>query len=338
MRIVCVGEAMLELSRTGEAWTLGYGGDTLNTAIHLARAGHDVAYLTALGCDPLTADLREKWAAEGLDTSLILSHPTRSTGLYAINTDASGERSFTYWRDTSAAREMFALPEMAEAVAQVEQAELLVFSLISLAILPVEGRMHLLDLASLVRANGGKVAFDGNYRPRLWASVSEACHWRDAAIAVADIGLPTLEDELALNSSPSLLGEGDHPKDGGGVGGPDAGLPLHRSASGPPPQDKLGEDLETIAAHWTQRGCSETIVKLGADGARLPDGQILPPPEVLSPIDTSGAGDAFNGGYLAARMDGASVEDAVMAGHRLAGWCVMRRGAIPPRNIPPRDG
>jgi 2-dehydro-3-deoxygluconokinase len=30
---------MLELSRSGEDWQLGYGGDTLNTAIHLARAG-----------------------------------------------------------------------------------------------------------------------------------------------------------------------------------------------------------------------------------------------------------------------------------------------------------
>jgi 2-dehydro-3-deoxygluconokinase len=35
---VLVGEAMLELSRSGDKWQLGYGGDTLNTAIHLARA------------------------------------------------------------------------------------------------------------------------------------------------------------------------------------------------------------------------------------------------------------------------------------------------------------
>ena len=108
-RIVCIGEAMLQLSRAGDAWKLGYGGDTLNTAIHVARSGHDVAYLTAIGSDPLSADLKALWAAEGLDTSLVLTHPTRSTGLYAINTDASGERSFSYWRDTSAAREMFTL-------------------------------------------------------------------------------------------------------------------------------------------------------------------------------------------------------------------------------------
>ena len=103
-RIVCIGEAMLELARRGDGWSLGYGGDTLNTAIHLARLGHDVAYLTALGGDPFSQDMKARWAAEGLDTSLVLTHPTRQAGLYAIDTDEAGERSFTYWRDASAAR------------------------------------------------------------------------------------------------------------------------------------------------------------------------------------------------------------------------------------------
>jgi 2-dehydro-3-deoxygluconokinase len=291
---------MLELSRKGEDWRLGYGGDTLNTAIHLARAGHDVAYLTALGSDRFSDDLKRQWADEGLDTSLMLTHPTRQPGLYAINTDAAGERSFSYWRDTSAAREMFALPGMKAALAVAEQADLIVYSLITLAILPPEGREMLFDLCHRMRAKGRKVAFDGNYRPRLWACAEEARQARDAAIKCADIGLPTLEDELALNSSPSLL------------------------------REEIGAD--TVARHWSSLGCPETIVKLGADGASLFDGTNLPPPEVLQPVDTSGAGDAFNGGYLAARMDGASVVDGVAAGHRLAGWCVMRSGAIPGRD------
>ena len=292
-RIVCIGEAMLELSRKGEGWGLGYGGDTLNTAIHLARAGHDVAYLTAIGSGPLSAELTSQWAAEGIDTSLVLTHPTRGTGLYAISTDDAGERSFSYWRDTSAAREMFVLDAVDEAMKNAEWTDLLVFSLISLAILPPEGRKHLLGLASLVRANGGKVAFDGNYRPRLWANAEEASAARDAAIACADVGLPTLEDEVVLSGE---------------------------------------SDVEAVAAHWANLGCTETIVKLGAQGCRLPDGTMLQPPEILQPVDTSGAGDAFNGGYLSARFNGASVEDAAIAGHRLAGWCVMRRGAIPARD------
>jgi 2-dehydro-3-deoxygluconokinase len=292
-RIVCIGEAMLELSGSAGAWALGYGGDTLNTAVHLARAGHDVAYMTALGSDPFSQDLRTKWLGEGLDCSLVLTHPTRTAGLYAIKTDDTGERSFTYWRSDSAARDMFSLPAMVAAIEQAEQADLLAYSLISLAILPPNARDQLFALCRRVRARGGKVAFDGNYRPRLWGSTAEACSARDAAIACADIGLPTLEDETAMGG---------------------------------------GSTADAVAAHWQGLGCAETIVKLGAEGCRLPDGSILPPPEVLRPVDTSGAGDAFNGGYLAARMNGSDVAASALAGHKQAGWCVMRRGAIPARD------
>lgn len=289
-RIVCIGEGMLELSRREPDWKLGYGGDTLNTAIHLARAGHEVAFLTALGADPFSSELKDKWQEEGIDTGLILTHPTRQAGLYAITTDTAGERSFTYWRDASAAREMFALPETEAVLAQAERADLITFSLITLAILLPTGRAKLLALASRVRARGGKVAFDGNYRPRLWRSQAETRVARDAAVALADIGLPTLEDETALS-------------------------------------DEF--DAEAVTRHWMGLGCSETIVKLGAEGCRLPDGTVSAPERVLQPIDTSGAGDAFNAGYLDARLKGAPIAEAARAGHALAGWTIMRPGAIP---------
>jgi 2-dehydro-3-deoxygluconokinase len=287
-RIVCIGEGMLELSREGAGWRLGYGGDTLNTAIHLARAGHDVAYLTALGDDAFSEDLKRQWRAEGLDTSLILTHPARQAGLYAISTDAAGERSFTYWRDSSAARELFELPGIATASAEAEGADLVYFSLISLAILPPEGRERLLALARSAR----RVAFDGNYRPRLWANAQEARDARDAAIALAGIGLPTQDDEAALSGE---------------------------------------ADADATARHWQALGCKETVVKLGERGALLPGGCVIAPERPLTPVDTSGAGDAFNAGYLSARLEGASIEDAARAGHALAGWTIMRPGAIPAR-------
>lgn len=292
MRAVLVGEAMLELSQDGSLWRLAYGGDTLNTAIHLARSGVETAYLTALGTDPFSADIKAKWAAEGLDTSLVLAHPARNPGLYAITCDDAGERSFTYWRGESAARALFDCDGIEAALAHAEAADLLAFSLISLAILPESGRQALLALARKVRAMGGLVAFDGNYRPRLWPDRQTAQAARDAAIAVASIGLPTLEDETMLSGE---------------------------------------SDAATVAAHWQGLGCGETVVKLGAQGCRLPDGTILAPAEVLKPVDTSGAGDAFNAGYLGARLRGEEPAQAAVAGHALAGWTIMRRGAIPPR-------
>jgi 2-dehydro-3-deoxygluconokinase len=296
VEIVCVGEAMLELSARDGGWHLGHGGDTLNTAIHLARAGRPTAHLTALGTDPFSAGLVEACRAEGLDTVLMLAHPARHVGLYAVSTDPAGERSFTYWRSDSAAREMFELPGIDAAEQRAADARVLLFSLISLAILPDAGRARLLRLAERVRGNGGLVVFDGNYRPRLWDNRDEAAEWRDRAAAVADIGLPTLEDETAL------------------------GLPA---------------DPDRVAAHWQALGCAETVVKLGARGCRLPAGAILAPAAALQPFDTSGAGDAFNAGYLDARLGGAEPADAAATGHRLAGWVIMRPGAIPPLSALP---
>ncbi|MEP6784442.1 MAG: sugar kinase [Sphingomonadales bacterium] len=283
---------MLELGRATGGWRLGYGGDTLNTAIHLSRAGHDVAYLTALGSDALSETLKPQWAREGLDVSLVLQHPRRNTGLYAISTDAAGERSFTYWRDTSAARDMFALPEINATLEIAGAADLIGFSLITLAILPLDGQNRLLEIARQVRQRGGHVAFDGNYRARLWTDVAEARAARDAAIACATIGLPTLEDETALSGEATS---------------------------------------NAVAMHWQGLGCTETIVKAGSAGCRLPDGSMSDPPQVLSPVDTSGAGDAFNAGYLGARLAGANPDTAAREGHARAAWTIMRPGAIPPR-------
>nr|MBA4768681.1 sugar kinase [Sphingobium sp.] len=286
--ITVIGEAMLELSRgEGDSWNLRYGGDVINTAVHLARSGDRVRLASALGADPMSAQLRAQWEAEGVDTTLVIAARDRLPGLYAIETDASGERSFHYWRSEAAARRMFALPESATMMAEAARSDLLYFSLITLAILPDEGREALLELCAQVRANGGRIAFDGNYRPRLWEDAATARRWRDRAIAYCDIGLPTLADEVEM-------GEADDARAPAGEG-------------------------------------REIVVKLGGDGC-LAGGEIIPIPQALTVVDSSGAGDAFNGGYLHARLAGASVRDAALAGHRLAGWNIGRRGAIPPRD------
>lgn len=289
-QIVVVGEGMVELSAApGGAWRVGHGGDALNTALHLCRLGADVGFLSALGTDPFSAQLRHDWVAEGLDPALLLVDEQRRPGLYAISNDPDGERHFTYWRGESAARRLFDLPGIDAALAQAERADLLLFSMISLAVLPADGRDALLDLAARVRRSGGQVAFDTNYRPALWRDRSEAQDVHRAAMAHADIGLPTVEDEVALT------GAGD--------------------AAG-------------ILDHWRAAGVGEVVLKQGAAGCVV-DGVTVAPPLRLDAVDTSGAGDAFNAGYLHARLRGQPPRAAALAGHCLAGWTVMQRGAIP---------
>lgn len=293
-RIVVVGEGMLELARAVDGgWHLGHGGDTLNTAIHMARLGANVAFASAIGTDSFSLRLLSGWEAEGLDCSLLLRDPARQSGLYAIELDEQGERSFAYWRGQSAARLMFDHADTDRLVATAQSADLLYFSLISLAILPEQGRQKLLALAQRVRTNGGRVAFDGNYRPRLWDTAEAAISARDRAIAVADIGLPTLDDETALSGESTA---------------------------------------QDVADHWRGRGCEEVVVKLGSKGCLLPDAARSMPPAQLRPVDTSGAGDAFNAAYLSSRMLGQPPAVAAASGHRLAGWTIGRHGAIPPRD------
>lgn len=293
VHIVCVGEGMVELSRAGDGWQVGYGGDALNTAIHLARLGYHSAFLTALGSDPCSVDLRKQWHREGLDCSMILAHPTRQVGLYAIDVDERGERRFAYWRGDSAARSLFSIDASKNVIDAASRTNLLHFSLISLAVLPETGRRDLIDLAQHVRAQGGKVSFDGNYRPLLWRDRDEALHWGDRAISIADIGLPTLDDETELS----------------GLGSP-----------------------REVQARWRRLGCHETVVKMGRQGCLLPDGSHMSPKSVFAPVDTSGAGDAFDAGYLAARLAGRSERQAAARGHEIAAWTIMRAGAIPCRD------
>ncbi len=294
-RIVTFGEGMIEISGSlGASGRIAYGGDVLNVTVALARLGLAPAFLTALGRDGWSDELLALWAGEGIDNSLIARHPERIPGLYGIHLDAEGERSFTYWRDRSAARALLDLPEAGALLARAGEADLLFLSGITLSLYDDAGRARIAALAAAVRARGGDVAFDGNYRPRGWANPAAARAAYAALAPHVSIALPTREDEAAVfgDSTP-----------------------------------------QAIAARWHAAGAREVVVKLGAEGAHVSAASEAwtVPTEAIRPIDTSGAGDAFDAAYLAARLRGADPLAAARAGHRLAGLTILHPGAIPPR-------
>ena len=104
-RVASIGECMVELrERPDGLLERSHGGDTLNTAVYLARLGIGVDYVTALGDDPWSDEMMRHWQQEGIGTGLVHRLPGRLPGLYIIETDAKGERRFLYWRDSAAAR------------------------------------------------------------------------------------------------------------------------------------------------------------------------------------------------------------------------------------------
>lgn len=301
--IIAIGECMIELSDLDASdgrVRLGFAGDTCNTAIYLARllgqGGPPVRYATALGQDGLSARMVAALAAEGIDTGLIARLPDKLPGLYAIETGAGGERSFRYWREASAARSMFAAGGLDPDA--LGPCGMLYLSGITLAILPDRDRARLIDLMRRVVAAGGRAVFDGNYRPRLWASESEARRWMEEAWGAATIALPSIDDEAAL----------------------------------------FGDTEEAaVLDRLRAAGVAEIVLKRGDRGPLVCDGfTVTAPPCPGAPrvVDTTAAGDSFNAGYLAARIGGAAPVDAARSGHALALQVIGHPGAILPRDVP----
>ena len=202
-RVACIGECMVELTMPPRGQTggsIGYAGDTFNTAVYLRREGGpdvSVSYVTGLGRDDLSERMIEFFASHDIATDLVQRRDDRNPGLYAISVDAAGERTFTYWRESSAARTLFAAPAdvRPESLAGFD---LIYLSGITLAVLSAQARADLLAFLPGFRAEGGRVAFDSNYRPRLWPDVATARRVMRAYWAQTDIALPSVDDEMAL--------------------------------------------------------------------------------------------------------------------------------------------
>jgi 2-dehydro-3-deoxygluconokinase len=148
---------------------------------------------------------------------------------------------------------------------------------------------HAIDIA---RRNGVGVAYDTNYRPRLWPA-ARAASVIHAAIAQADIALPGLEDARVLT----------------GLTDPDA-----------------------IADFYLRLGPKIVALKLGDAGALIatPDRRVKLPPFPCKPVDATGAGDVFCGSFLARTMAGDDPEAAGRYASVAAALQTENYGAIPP--------
>src|SRR6516165_5536958 len=198
MRVASIGECMVEFSQHRDGlFARGFGGDTLNTALYLSRLGIATYYVTALGDDGLSEAMLASWRDEGIATDEVMRVSGRLPGLYMIERDARGERSFLYWRDRALAREFFDRADDA-ALERLARFDWLYFSGISLSLYGDSGRMRLRELLAAARRNGGKIAFDGNYRPRGWRDSVTARRAFADILPLVDLALPTLEDEQAL--------------------------------------------------------------------------------------------------------------------------------------------
>ncbi|MPR00807.1 sugar kinase [Pseudomonas sp. MAFF 212408] len=296
-RIALIGECMIELQhRADGSLHQSFGGDTLNAAVYLRRelgGSASVDYVTALGDDSFSDAMCKHWAEEGLGLGLVQRLPGRLPGLYCIQTDANGERKFLYWRNEAAVRDCFTTPAAEPILAALPDYAVVYFSGITLAVLGQIGRERLMQTLIETRKRGGKVVFDNNYRPRLWASVAAARAAYQQVLAQVDMALLTEDDERALFGY---------------------------------------EGSEQVFAAYTaiqevvlKRGADACLIRCA--GQRFE----VPALKVEKVVDTTAAGDSFSAAYLASRLTGGSPEQAALAGHRLASRVIQVPGALIPR-------
>jgi 2-dehydro-3-deoxygluconokinase len=212
--------------------------------------------------------------------------------LYLIETGAGGNRKFHYWRAESPARQWF--QKLASQNATIlADADLIYLSGISLAILPPQDQKKAITLLAGLT---NRVAFDPNIRPALWPSLDVARACFEAMAASASILLPSRQDVEML------------------YGIADA-------------HDQI-QKLCTLTE-------AEIALTADADGCLLCSGGVITTIPAIAPIavvDTSGAGDSFNGAYLAARLLDCPVEEAARQGLALAADVIAEPGAIIFRN------
>lgn len=294
IRIVSIGECMVEMAPTGDTGTylMGFAGDTMNTAWYLRRlldARDQVDYLTAVGDDSVSDQMVAFLDEAGLGMDHIIRRSKRTVGLYMIQL-SDGERSFSYWRGQSAARTL--AQDQDHLMQALMGADIAYFSGITLAILTEEDRRRLLDALRSFRAKGGEAVFDTNLRPALWDSPAQMTKAVMEAAAISDTVLPSHDDEA------TWFGD---------------------------------TDLAATARRYADTGAKTVVVKNGSGPMHAwQQGKTVDvtPAPVDRVVDSTAAGDSFNAGFLAAQIAGRSLDQSLQAGAQLAAKVVSHRGAL----------
>ncbi|TLU65669.1 sugar kinase [Thalassotalea litorea] len=305
-KIVLMGECMIELlqdKQSGQIAGQSFAGDVYNSAVYLKRLfpAVDTKLLTAIGGDSMSDAMLSRFASEDLNNQLVFRDPERLPGIYLVQTDDEGERSFLYWRESAAARQVMQFVDAPETL-QLDAGDVFFFTGISLAIIEKSHREKFWTVVSQLKQQGVKIAFDLNYRARLWSTLEDAQQQFANAYQLADILIPGVDDFEQMY--PSLCN--------GNI-----------------------DSAEAIVAFFQDYEFLELIIKNGEKNIIVmtqDERAEIDVQRVTNVVDTTSAGDSFNGAYLGARIAGKSMQDATRLAAKVAGEVIQHPGAIVPKD------
>ena len=297
-RLLSIGECMVELMQAeGDLLRKGYAGDTFNTAYYarlFLPADWSVDYLTAVGTDTVSDEMLAFIEKTGVGTSAIRRIEGRSPGLYMIHLK-DGERSFSYWRSVSAAKTL--ADDATHLRTAIEASDIIVFSGITLAILASSAVETLLSELRRAKAAGKRVVFDPNIRPRLWDDKRYMLETISAGARASNLVMPSFDDEA------THFGDAD---------------------------------IAATIARYRGLGVENIVAKDGHKGVTLSFGdaplEFVPSAKVEKIVDTTSAGDSFNGAFLARYAIDGDAGAAARFAAETAATVIQHHGALVSRD------
>ncbi|KKA43644.1 MULTISPECIES: aminoimidazole riboside kinase [unclassified Salinivibrio] len=302
-KVWVTGDAVVDLIPDGERHYLKCpGGAPANVAVAISRLGEKTGFIGRVGDDPLGRFMQTTLADEGVDIAFMHRDNAQRTSTVLVELDEAGERSFTFMVKPSA--DQFVEPDDFPVF---EKGQWLHACSIALANEP--SRSATLGAMQACRDQGGFVSFDPNLRDDLWQSEAQMLETVRQALPLADV-VKVSDDELALLTAPLVTG------------------------SEPGESRSIKSALEVLVSHVPS--VSLWVVTLGSDGAQVAFNRALwqvatTPAKV---VDTTGAGDAFMGGLLAALaklpdwQSPEAVTEAVRQGNRCGALATTAKGAM----------
>jgi fructokinase len=307
--VLVTGELLVDfLPRAGdsiaesESFDRRSGGAPANVAVALAQLGRPPWFWTRVGRDPFGDGLVETLSEYGVPQRFVERDPTAKTPLAFVDRSADSEHDFSFYRDDTADTrlEPGGVPE------ETLQAVDLVY-VGSVMLASGSARAATVDLVARATDHDCTVVFDVNARPELW-----------------DDG----EFERVVSG---LLGDVDVVK-------------ATRTDLRQLPFVDANDSPEALARSLCARGPAVALLTLGASGSYVlatEDSSLGPGTAThegyeVEAVDTTGAGDAFTAGVLAALVDGQSDRQALLAfGNAVAAVSTTARGAM--TTLPTRD-
>jgi len=297
--VVGIGEVLIDFVATEPvsyievpAFQKCFGGAPMNTLVGVARLGSSSGAITVVGEDPFGQFLVQELKKNNVDTSQVkVKKGTLTTLAFVANEPETGERSFIFYRKpwvNGTSDSALSIDDID--TEYIKGAEILHVSGFALSQNP--SRKAIIFAVKQAKKEGVKVSFDPTLRLDVWRSERTIRKFYNLILRLSDIATFSREESSFLFGT---------------------------------------ENPKKAAEKCLKLGVKTVGIKLGVNGAFVmtKERQIINIPAFkVKAVDTTGAGDGWNAGFLVGILKKWDLETCVIVANAVGALVVTKRGAI----------